>query len=355
MMLPFRRKSNPLIGLDISSSAVKLVELSRHGNSYRVESYAAEPMPTGAINEKTVADALAAGEAVRAAVKRSGTKLKQGAVAIGGAAVITKVVTMPAGLTDKELGEQIELQADQYIPFPLEEVNFDYEVIGPSRGDDSLNDVLLAATRSDNVEHRQAVLDAAGLAAKVVDIEAYALENACRLLTWQMPDLGVERTIAIVDFGATTTTFSILHDLRVIYTRDQAFGGRQLTDEIMRHYGLSFEEAGKAKKHGGLPDNYDEELLKPFMEDMAQQVNRSLQFFLSSTSDYETLDQVIICGGCAAIPGVDQLIAERVGIPTVVGNPFGELEVSPKAKAQLAEIDAGTLMIACGLALRSFD
>jgi type IV pilus assembly protein PilM len=351
----FGRRSKPLIGLDISSSAVKLVELSRQGGSYRLECYAAEGMPAGAINEKTVVDVDAAGEAVRRTIKRAGSRVKHAAIAIGGAAVITKVITMPAGLKDKELGEQIELQADQYIPFPLEEVRYDYEVLGPGKGDGDMVDVLLAATRAENVEQRQAVLDTAGIAAKVVDIEAYALENACRLLTHQMPDLGVERTVAIVDFGATTTTFSVLNDLRIIYTRDQAFGGKQLTEEIMRQYGLSFEEAGKAKKHGGLPDNYHEELLQPFMEDMAQQVNRSLQFFLSANSQYETLDQVLICGGCAAIPGVDQLIAERVGVPTVVGNPLGEIQITARARGQLAESDAGALMIACGLALRSFD
>jgi type IV pilus assembly protein PilM len=354
-MMPFGRRSKPLVGLDISSSAVKLVELSRQGGGFRLECYSAEGMPAGAMNEKAIVDVDAAGDAVRRAFKRAGSRVRDAAIAIGGAAVITKVITMPSNLNDKELGEQIELQADQYIPFPLEEVSYDYEVIGPSRGDSDLVDVLLAATRSENVEQRQAVLDAAGLTAKVVDIEAYALENACRLLTWQMPDLGVERLIAIIDFGATTTTFSVLNDLRVIYTRDQAFGGKQLTEEIMRQYGLSFEEAGKAKKHGGLPDNYDEELLKPFMEDMAQQVNRSLQFFLSSNSQFETVDQVILCGGCAAIPGVDELIADRVGIPVVVGNPFGEMKVSPRARAQLAESDSGALMIACGLALRSFD
>ncbi|MCA1798117.1 MAG: pilus assembly protein PilM [Xanthomonadaceae bacterium] len=355
-MIPFGRNSKPLIGLDISSSAVKLVELSRQGSSYRVEAYAAEAMPVGAINEKTIVDVEAAGEAVRRTVKRSGTRVKHAAIAIGGAAVITKVIQMPAGLKDSELGEQIELQADQYIPFPLEEVRYDYEVLGPAKGGDGeMVEVLLAATRADNVDQRQAVLDAAGITAKVVDIEAYALENACRLLTHQMPDLGVERTIAIVDFGATTTTFSVLNDLRIIYTRDQAFGGKQLTEEIMRQYGLSYEEAGKAKKHGGLPDNYNEEMLQPFMEDMAQQVNRSLQFFLSSNSQYETLDEVLICGGCSAITGVDTLIAERVGVPTQVGNPFGEMKISSKAKGQLAESDAGALMIACGLALRSFD
>ena len=316
---------------------------------------AAEAMPPGAMNEKSIVDVHLAGDAIARAVKRSATRARDGAVAVGGGSVITKVITMPAGLSDRELGEQIELQADQYIPFPLEEVSYDYEVLGPSRSDETLVDVLLAATRSENVDRRHAALDAAGITAKVIDIEAYALENACRLLTWQMPDLGVERTIAIVDFGATTTTFSVLHDLRVIYTRDQAFGGKQLTEEIMRNYGLSHEEAGRAKKHGGLPENYADEVLRPFMDDMVQQVNRSLQFFLSSTSDYETLDQVIVCGGCAAIPGIDSLITERTGIPAVVGNPFGEMVLSPQAKTQLAESDAGALMIACGLALRSFD
>jgi type IV pilus assembly protein PilM len=262
---------------------------------------------------------------------------------------------MPAALADEEMGEQIELQADQYIPFPLEEVSYDYEVMGPSASDPDMVDVLLAATRSENVEQRQEVLEAAGLTARVVDIEAYALENACRLLTYQMPDLGVERTIAVVDFGATTTTFSVLNDLRIIYTRDQQFGGRQLTDEIMRQYGLSYEEAGKAKKEGGLPDNYQAEVLHPFMDDMAQQVNRSMQFFLSSNSQYESLDLLVICGGCSGIRGVDAHVQERTGIPTVIGNPFGEVKLSSKAKAQLAESDAGALMIACGLALRSFD
>ena len=176
-------------------------------------------------------------------------------------------------------------------------------------------DVLLAATRRENVDARQAVLEIGGLTAKVVDIEAYALENACRLLTYQMPDEGLDKTIGVVDFGATTTTFSVLRDRKIIYTRDQAFGGKQLTEEIMRHYGLSFEEAGKAKREGGLPSNYKPEILDPFLEDMAQQVNRSIQFFLSSQSEFTDLDQIIICGGCSAIPAA----AARGAVPRARG------------------------------------
>jgi type IV pilus assembly protein PilM len=344
-----------MLGLDISTSSVKVIELSQTKAGYRVDHYAAEPMPQDAISDKTIVDIDATGDAVRKAVKRSGTRAKQAAVAIGGASVISKIISLPGSITGKELEEQVELQADQYIPFPLEEVSYDFEVQGPSEADPDMVDIFIAATRSENVEHRQAVLEAAGLQAKIIEIESDAMENACGLLTHQMPDNGLDKSIAVVDFGATTTTFSILHDRKVSYTRDQAFGGRQLTEEIMRAYGLSFEEAGKAKKEGGLPGNYESEILDPFVDDMAQQINRSLQFYISSTSGQGHLDQIIICGGCAAIPGVDQMIQERLDVPTVIGNPFGEMKLSSRARAQNVEKDAPALMIACGLALRSFD
>ena len=351
----FQRKTKAILGLDISTSSVKVIELAKAGNGYRVESYAAEPMPPNAITDKVIADVDAVGESVRRAVKRSGARAKLGAVAIGGAAVITKTIQMAASLNDKDLGEQIELQADQYIPFPLEDVSFDYEILGPSESDPEMVDVLLAATRRENVEQRQSVLELAGLTAEVVDIEAYALENACKLLTWQMPDDGLDKTIALVDFGATTTTFSVLHDLKIIYTRDQSFGGKQLTEEIMRHYGLSYEEAGKAKKEGGLPANYEQEVLEPFIEDMAQQVNRSLQFFLSAQSDYHQIDQLLICGGCSQIPGAVDRIQDHVGVPTVLANPFGQMKIASRAKSQQVEADSSGLLVACGLALRSFS
>lgn len=350
-----QRSKKPILGLDISTSSVKLIELSKSGDSYKVEAYAAEPMPPNAIADKVITDVEAVGDALRKAVKRSGTRAKLAAAAIGGASVITKTIQLPASLPDAEMGDQIEAQADQYIPFPLEEVSFDYELLGPSENDPEMVDVLLAATRRENVEQRQAVMEMAGLTPKVVDIEAYSLENACKLLRYQMPDEGLDKTVAVVDFGATTTTFSVLHDLKIVYTRDQAFGGRQLTEEIMRHYGLSYEEAGRAKKEGGLPANYEQEVLAPFIDEMVQQVNRSMQFFLAGTSEYSTLDQILICGGCAKIEGVADRIQEQLGIPTDVGNPFGQMKIAARARAQGVEEDATGLMVACGLALRSFD
>jgi len=344
-----------LIGLDITTSSIKLIELSMSGGQYRVESYAAEATPPNSINEKAIVDANAVGDAIKRAIKRSGARVKEVAVAISGDAAITKVIQMPKTLTEAELEGQVEMQADQYIPFPMEEVSFDFEVIGPSEKDPDILDVLLVATRTENVEQRISACTAAGLTPRIVDVEAFALENACKLLTHQMPDGGLDRMIAVADFGASSTTFSVLRDLKVIYTRDFAFGGQQLTEEIMRTYGLSMEEAGRAKKEGGLPSNYQTEVLDPFIDDMCQQVSRSLQFFLASGAGREQPEQIIICGGCANIPGAADVVTSRVGIPAEKGDPLGQMKISSKAKSQAVKKDATALLTACGLALRSFD
>ena len=351
----FKPTARSLIGLDITTSSVKLIELSMSGGQYRVESYAAEATPPNSINEKAIVDATAVGDAIKRAVKRSGARAKEVAVAISGDAAITKVIQMPKTLSEAELEGQVEIQADQYIPFPMEEVSFDFEVIGPSAKDPDMLDVLLVATRTENVEQRLSACTAAGLTPRIVDVEAFALENACKLLTHQMPDGGLDRVIAVADFGASSTTFSVLRDLKVIYTRDFAFGGQQLTEEIMRTYGLSMEEAGRAKKEGGLPSNYQTEVLDPFIDDMCQQVSRSLQFFLASGAGREQPEQIIICGGCANIPGAADVVTSRVGIPAEKGDPLGQMKISSKAKSQAVKKDATALLTACGLALRSFD
>ena len=294
-------------------------------------------------------------ESIKRAVKRAGAKSKEVAIAISGDAAITKVIQMPKNLSQRDLEAQVELQADQYIPFPMEEVSYDFEVMGVSEKDPEMHDVLLVATRTDNVDQRQAAVNAAGLTAHIVDVEAFALENACQLMTHQMPEGGLQHVVAVADFGASTTTFSVLSNLRVIYTRDFAFGGQQLTEEVMRTYGLSMEEAGRAKKEGGLPSNYQPEVLDPFIDDMTQQVSRSLQFYLASGSGREQPEQILICGGCANIPGVAEVIASRVGIAAERGDPLGQMQLSSKAKAMGVRKDATALLTACGLALRSFD
>jgi len=349
------RRHRPVLGLDITTSSIKLIELSLSGGQYVVDSYAAEATPQNAMNEKAIVDADAVGEAIARAVRRAGARTREVAVAINGDAAITKVIQMPRNLKDADLEAQVEMQADQYIPFPMEEVAYDFEVLGPSERDGDSNDVLLVASRTENVDQRRAAVSAAGLSARVVDVEAFALENACKLMTHQMPDGGIDRVVAVVDFGASTTTFSVLRNLKVIYTRDFAFGGQQLTEEIMRTYGLSLEEAGRSKKEGGLPANYQTDVLDPFIDDMTQQISRSLQFYLASGTGREQPEKVLICGGCANIPGVADVVQSRIGIEAEKGDPLGQMKISSRARAQNVHRDATSLLTACGLALRSFD
>jgi type IV pilus assembly protein PilM len=348
------RKKPPMVGLDISSTAVKLLELSRSGNRYKVESYTVEPLPVNAVVEKNITNVEAVGETIKRAVKRSGTRAKYAAAAVAGSAVITKTITMPADLSDDEMAGQIELEADQYIPYPLEEVSLDFEVVGPSQKHSDMVDVLLAASRSENVELRVDAIEMGGLVAKVVDVEAYTMERAFSLAAEQLPDQGREKTVAVVDIGATMTALSVMHDCKVIYTREQVFGGKQLTEEIQRRYGLSYEEAGMAKRQGGLPDDYVPEVLEPFKDAMVQQVSRSLQFFFSA-SQYNNVDNILLAGGSASIAGVDEMIEEKIGTATSIVNPFANMALSSRVKVEGLSNDAPALMIACGLALRSFD
>jgi type IV pilus assembly protein PilM len=341
------------VGVDISSTAVKLLQLSQSGGRYRVEHYAVEPLPPNAVVEKNIVEVEAVGEAIKRALARSGSRVKTAAAAVAGSAVITKIVPMQAGLTDEEMEDQVQVDASQYIPYPIEEVSLDFEVLGPVKDSPDMVQVLLAASRTENVDVRVAALDLGGLQAKVVDVEAFAMENAFRLIADQL-SVANDALVALVDVGATMTTLNVLRGERSIYTREQVFGGKQLTDEVMRRYGLSYEEAGLAKRQGGLPESYEVEVLEPFKEAMVQQVSRLLQFFYAG-SEFNRVDQIVLAGGCASIPGVAEMVEEQLGVLTAVANPLANMSLSNRVQAQSLAQDAPSLMIACGLALRSFD
>lgn len=347
------QRKTPLVGIDISSTAVKLLLLSQSAGRYRVEHYAVEPLPPNAVAEKNIVETEAVGEAIKRALAQAGVKCKDAAVAVAGSAVIIKQITMPANLDENELEDQVQLEAGQYIPYPIEEVSLDFEVLGPVPGNGEMVSIMLAASRSENVELRVSALELGGLTAKVVDVEAFAMENAFALIADQL-SVPKGNLVALVDVGATMTTLNVLRDQRSIYTREQVFGGKQLTDEVMRRYGMSYEEAGQAKRQGGLPESYDVEVLEPFKEAMTQQISRLLQFFYAG-SEFNRVDQLVLAGGCAAIAGIADMIEEQLGVPTVIANPLANMSLSPRVKAQALQRDAPALMIACGLALRSFD
>jgi type IV pilus assembly protein PilM len=348
-----KKRIIPVLGLDISSSSVKLLEISKSGDQYRVESYAVTALPPNVVVEKNIAELEAVAEAIGRVHKLSKSKLKTAAVAVAGSAVITKLIEMPEGLNDDSMETQITLEADQYIPYPLDEVAIDFEVQGESEGSEDRVDVLLAACRRENVELRVDALEMAEITAKVVDVEAYAIERSFELIRPHL-DCDEDSAVAIVDIGSTMTTLSVLVDGQTVYTREQLFGGRQLTEEIQRRYGLSLDEAGLAKKQGGLPDDYEPEVLEPFKEAVVQQVTRSLQFFFSS-SQYNDVDQIILAGGVASMTGLAELVQDKLGTETVIANPFVDMAIGSKVDAMSLNNDAPALMIACGLALRSFE
>ncbi len=348
-------KARPLLGLDISSSAVKLVELSANGKEgYRVERYAIEVLPKDAVSDGNIANLEAVVDVVRRAWKRLGTSTRNVAMALPTSAVITKKIIVQSGLREEDLEVQVESEANQYIPFSIDEVNLDYQVLGPSASAPDEVEVLIAASKKERVEDRVAVADAAGLKAVVVDVEAFATLSAFELIQRQLPDGGENQVVALIDAGANVMNLTVLRNGLQVYAREQAFGGNQLTLDISRHYGMTLEEAEAAKRAGSLPEGYEVELLNPFMENFALEVSRALQFFFTSTQ-FNKVDHVVLAGGCAVIPGIDEVVATRTQFNTLVANPFANMLLSDRVRARNLMSDSSSLMVACGLALRRFD
>lgn len=349
-----KKKSNVVLGVDISSTSVKVLELGLRGSGYRVEAFGVEPLPPGAVVENNIHDVDIIGEAIARAISQSRTGLKNAAVAVSGSAVITKTIDMDASLSEDEMETQITVEADQYIPYAMDEVAIDFEVQGLNEKNPERVEVLLAACRRDNVEMREEALRLGGLTARVIDVEAFAMERACELIEDQLDLPDQDPVLAVVDIGATKTTLNVISRGKTVYTREQLFGGRQLTDEIQRRYGLTPEEAEKAKCKGRLPDDYEPEVLEPFRETVVQQVSRSLQFFYSS-SQFNDVDVIALVGGSASISGMAEMIQDKLGVTTRLANPFAGMSMAGRVDTDQLASKAPSLMIACGLAMRSFD
>lgn len=346
----------PLIGVDISSSSVKMVELSQapKKTGYIIERYAIEPLPKDTVSDGNINNLDAVSEALRRAWKRMGTRIKNISLALPAAAVISKKILLPGGLRDEDLEIQVEAEANQYIPFALEEVNLDFQVLGPSASNSEEVEVLLAASRKANVEDRVAAAQVAGLKTIIVDVEPYAAEAAFEQVRTQLPGGGQDQCVALIDIGATVMNVNVMRNEQSVYTRDQQIGGAQLTQKIQETFGLSAEDAEAAKRNGGLPDNYENDVLIPFRESVATEITRALQFFFTSTQ-YNEVNYIVLAGGCASLSGLDDSVATRTQVSTLVANPFAQMSLSSRIKPRQLQTDAPALMIACGLAMRRFD
>ncbi len=351
----FRPKTPPLFGLDISSSSVKMLEISEAGKGgFQVERHVIEPLPKDAVVDGNINNLEAVAEAVKRGHKRLATRTKHVAMAVPSGAVITKKIVVSSALREEDLEIQVQTEANQYIPFALEEVNLDFQVIGPAPNKPEDQEVLIAATRKEKVEDRVAVAESAGLKAIVMDVESFAQMAALGLVVKQLPNGGRDQNIAVVDVGANVMNVTVLRNEQSVYTREQAFGGNQLTHDIVSRYGMSPEEAENAKRSGGLPDDFDTEVLRPYMDNLSMEVQRALQFFFTSTS-YNQVDHILLAGGSAVIPGLDEVVTTRTHVPAMVANPFAAMQTSPRIQLKRLMQDAPSLIVACGLAMRRFD
>lgn len=351
----FNPKARPLAGLDISTSSVKMVELTESGKGgFRVERYASEVLPRDAVVDGNIANLEAVADAVRKAWKRLQTSTRFVAMALPSSAVISKKIIVPAGQRDSDLEALVESEANQYIPFPLDEVNLDFQVIGPAPNGQDEVEVLIAASRKEKVEDRIAAAEAAGLRPLVMDVESYAAQAAFELVESQLPQGAKNQIVALVDIGANVTNITVFRNDQPLYSREQAFGGQLLTQDIMRQYGMSADEAESGKRNNKLPDNFETDLLRPFMDNLALEVSRALQFFFTSTQ-FNQVDHIVLCGGCATIPQLNEVVAGRTQVHTIIANPFADMELSSRVKPRHLAAAAPSLMVACGLALRRFD
>ena len=351
----FNKDNPPIVGVVISTSAVKMVELSSNGKgTYRLEGYSITSIPKDAIVDGNVSSLEQVSDAVKLAWKLLGSREKRAALALPASAVITKKVMMPADLREEDMELQVEGQANQYIPFPLEEVNIDFQIIGPAANSPDEVEVLIAAARKERIEDRVAAAEDAGLKVTIMDVDTYATEAAYALVSNQLPNKGKDQTVMIMDIGASMMHINVMHNNESVYVREQAFGGLQLTQEIQRRFGLSVEEAEIAKRKGGLPDSYENEVLQPFMQSLSSEVARALQFFTSSTQ-YNRVDHIVLAGGCASIPLIDITVQDRTLVNTIMANPFQGMTLATKVKQQQIAIDAPALLVACGLAMRGLS
>jgi type IV pilus assembly protein PilM len=350
----FSRQPAPMLGLDISSSSVKLVELGRdRAGNLVLERCAIEPLERGWITDGNIEKFDEVAEAVRRLVKKSGAKTKNVAMALPPSAVITKKIVLPGGLTDQELEVQVEAEANQYIPFPLDEVSLDFCVVGPSASSSGDLDVLIAASRREKVQDIQGLAEAAGLKPVIVDVESYASRLATARLIENLPNKGQGLIVALFEVGALTTSMQVIRDDEVLYDRDQAFGGAQLTQLIVRQYGFSVEEAESKKRSGELPDDYEGSVLRPFVESMVQEIGRALQFFFTSTP-HNKVDYILLAGGSAALPGLTAAVTQHTTFSCQLVNPFEGMEMGDGVRLKKMTREAPSYLTSCGLALRRF-
>ncbi|MCL5969724.1 MAG: pilus assembly protein PilM [Betaproteobacteria bacterium] len=350
-----RREPAPLLGIDVSTNALRLVELQRdRSGQWAVLHCAVEPLERGWIKDGNLEQFDQVAAALKRLVQKSGSKTRNAALALPGSAVITKKINLPAGLSDDELELQVESEAAQYIPFPLAEVSLDFGVIGPAPKLPDFIEVLLVASRKEKVSDRQGLAEAAGLVPVLLDIESFASRLAATRVIEALPNRGQNMLIALFELGSLNSGLQVIRNEDMVYEREQNFGGSQLTAWIARHYSIPPEEAESKKKSAALPPDYQEAVVAPYLNQLGQDIGRALQFFFTSTP-HNKVDYVLLSGGAAAVPGLEVAVMNQTSFPCKVINPFEGMAL-PAAVASGKGLDSGTaFLVATGLAMRRYS
>ncbi|MEM7193481.1 MAG: type IV pilus assembly protein PilM [Pseudomonadota bacterium] len=348
------KKRGKIVGVDIGTTSIKVIEMSRSGRSLSVDRYGFEPLIPGLIIEHQIKDVEQVARAVERAVKRSGSKAKRAAVCVSSNSVISKTIPVQPDLSGEELESLVEIEADRVVPYALDEVNIDFQRVGASQTSPGEEDVQIVVCRKNVVEGLSAVLEEADLEPAVVDVDSFTLSRVYGLVRQGIVGGGQKRTSGVVDFGSNTSRLTVFHNNKSIYHREAPFGGRQLVDSIHQKYGMSQEDALSALRKNSLPKSFKSEVLKPFVKTLVQELLRTLQFFYSS-STHNNIDELLITGGCAQIGNVDKIIEKRIEVPTVVMNPFASTRIGSKIDTERFRREIPSLAIASGLALRGVE
>lgn len=351
----FKKQRAPLFGLDISPSSAKLVELNRiDAGQFELQRCAIEPLGADWIVDGDIKNFDEVADALRRLVKKSRTKTRHVAMAMPASVVISKQIMLPADLLDQEMEIQVEMEASQYIPFSLDEVSLDFYVLGPSKNMPDDVDVMIAASRREKVEERQALAEAAGLVPQVMDVENWAARRAAQRIIDQLPRADEQTVFALLEIGAHTSAMQIFRGSQTLYEREQIFGGAQLTQALVQQYGFLPQEAEAKKRSGDLPSDFATAVLQPFVAHLAEQIDSALKLFFSSTP-HNRVDHVLLAGGSASLPGLARAVAQRTAFPCQIINPFADMQITRSVRGANLERQAPSYLMACGLALRRFD
>jgi type IV pilus assembly protein PilM len=352
----FSPKTRPLFGMDISNSDIRLVELSDAGKGdFKLERYTIEPIARDAITDGNINNVENVTSAILRALKRFNSPLKYVAIGIPSASIINKMVSMPGDMSPDDLEYQVIATAEQYIPFNISEVNLDFQIIGSSDKNPDEIDLLLSAVRKEKLEERVVAIDMAKtkLRVAIVDDEGYAKMEAVNLIAH--PKDYKNKCVAYVQVDFDSVSLIVFHNGQSVFTRDQSFGIQYLTTEIMHRYDLSSEAAEAMRIHvAHRPDDYNQTILVPFYDMIAQEIQRSLQMFITSTP-YSQADVLVLGGEIAAAADLTSVISSQIKIPLLIANPFSNMQISNVVSKDDLLRDAPSLLTACGLALRRFD